>query len=377
MTNSKEAQDECLDCVEKCKYGRDLNAKKSGTLLRCMLCSCWYHATCVGVPEEETAGAWTCPKCRELFFGIGVLQREVYGLRNISESILDAIKTHRMAVADETEGLRGELKKRDNEIEALKGLLESPRFIDLDKDNTKQDNCDAIETKNKLISTLQSEIAVLEARVAHRDVEIEAKSDEISAKNEEIEAKNEEIDAKKDEIESLRLTVNEGDQNIITRRYSLQPHVAAQTGGGYIQGSALTYSSATRDAPPVRRVSNPPAPLTRAQRPSAAVVGTGSQDQGLSVSGDNFRLAVRPSRRKVNGIFLTRVSPTTTAGAVENFVRRATGADVIVEKLKTKFEWYSSFHVKCPSEDTDKLLKADMWPEGMLVKPFFEKSTGN
>ena len=70
-------------------------------------------------------------------------------------------------------------------------------------------------------------------------------------------------------------------------------------------------------------------------------------------------------------IILSRLAPRSTAKQIQLHVKRETGLDVRVEKLQTKFDTYCSFYIPAGHQIRAKLLSADSWPEGTLVKPFY------
>lgn len=42
------------------------------------------------------------------------------------------------------------------------------------------------------------------------------------------------------------------------------------------------------------------------------------------------------------------------------------------EKIKTKYDSYSSFVIKCNYGNVNKLLNADLWPVGSLIRKYYE-----
>lgn len=104
----------------------------------------------------------------------------------------------------------------------------------------------------------------------------------------------------------------------------------------------------------------------------AVIIGTsaGCDDDQEEATLVAVRKAPRP---RIDGLFLSRLQPNTRIEQIENFIKRTTGTDVEVERLQTKHDGYASFHVTCGVAVNQKLLKADVWPEGTLVKPFFQR----
>lgn len=74
--------------------------------------------------------------------------------------------------------------------------------------------------------------------------------------------------------------------------------------------------------------------------------------------------------RETDGVFITRCQPGTSPEVIENFILRHTGYHITAIAQKTKYDWYSSFHVKCTPAEQITLLEGNFWPRGMLVKAF-------
>ena len=70
------------------------------------------------------------------------------------------------------------------------------------------------------------------------------------------------------------------------------------------------------------------------------------------------------------GIFVTRVKPRTTIKDIQNLVKDETGIFVHVEKLKPKYDTYSSFYIPCTRKVIRELLKESIWPAGVLVRVY-------
>lgn len=61
-------------CLEGCN-------KEDGQYVRCVLCTQWYHAECLQLPECEINGVWSCKKCR-------YIATEVAEVRAIAQALL-------------------------------------------------------------------------------------------------------------------------------------------------------------------------------------------------------------------------------------------------------------------------------------------------
>ena len=80
----------------------------------------------------------------------------------------------------------------------------------------------------------------------------------------------------------------------------------------------------------------------------------------------------KTTSKKQEGVFISRLERTTTAASIAAHVYSKTGITITPEKLKTKYDSYSSFllPVRKGSKDFDCLLKSHLWPKGCLVKQF-------
>lgn len=78
----------------------------------------------------------------------------------------------------------------------------------------------------------------------------------------------------------------------------------------------------------------------------------------------------RPITKK-RAVFLSRLCPEVTVKNIEQFVKEEIDPQNLrCTQIKTKFEGYASFHVEVGEEDFEKVMSADMWPEGCLIAPF-------
>ena len=79
-------------------------------------------------------------------------------------------------------------------------------------------------------------------------------------------------------------------------------------------------------------------------------------------------------------VFATRFAPETTADEVKNELKaddRLKDLDLSVEKVATKYDSYASFHVTCVCKEAESklFLEPDVWPAGILFRPWKEKRT--
>ena len=73
------------------------------------------------------------------------------------------------------------------------------------------------------------------------------------------------------------------------------------------------------------------------------------------------------------GIFVTRLSPTTTEDDLEKLMNEKNFKVINVEKLPTKFD-YTSFYVKLNigNHAISEVLNLNVWPSGILVRKYYE-----
>lgn len=93
-----------------------------------------------------------------------------------------------------------------------------------------------------------------------------------------------------------------------------------------------------------------------------------------TMKSDALKVVSRKSLKKE--LFVTRLDPTTTTQDLDNYLLNnlKLGLNSFkCNKLKTKYDTYSSFHLLIDSNDYEKVLHEDVWPEGILIKPFFKK----
>ena len=68
------------------------------------------------------------------------------------------------------------------------------------------------------------------------------------------------------------------------------------------------------------------------------------------------------------GLFITRLHANTSEAELNEYVRNITGCRVRTQKLKTKFNSYSSFYIPLARGSWGILLEASIWPQGVLIK---------
>lgn len=108
-------------------------------------------------------------------------------------------------------------------------------------------------------------------------------------------------------------------------------------------------------------------------RSGDVIIGTG-QNFSLRTSG-KVSVKGRPQtqlKRSCTGIFLSRFPKNTRPQNIVQHVQQETGLRVKCEALQTKFPTYRSFCVRLPQSQHSRLLDPTVWPEGALVKRYYE-----
>ena len=75
-------------------------------------------------------------------------------------------------------------------------------------------------------------------------------------------------------------------------------------------------------------------------------------------------------------IFVSRFHPDVLESKIKQFAqsRLKSATTVIVEKLKIKFDTYSTFKIFIAGVPANECLDLEQWPTGILVKKFFNTS---
>jgi hypothetical protein len=75
----------------------------------------------------------------------------------------------------------------------------------------------------------------------------------------------------------------------------------------------------------------------------------------------------------VTGVFVSRFKPQMTAARLDQYVRLHFGVNVKSEKLRTRFNSYSSFYIRADRKLREVLLNSQaehIWSRGLLVRPY-------
>ena len=76
-------------------------------------------------------------------------------------------------------------------------------------------------------------------------------------------------------------------------------------------------------------------------------------------------------------LFITRLQPEVTDCQVIECIKATFKTESSCEKLKTKFESYTSFKVDVVFDNFDKFFEGENWPENVLVRMYFKSRREN
>ena len=88
--------------------------------------------------------------------------------------------------------------------------------------------------------------------------------------------------------------------------------------------------------------------------------------RGITGTGKSDLKIVRPKR--LANVFASRFDPLVTVEELKGYLEQKTDLEVEVEKVKTRFDTYSSFHVKCRCDDPEIFMDHNNWPEKAFVR---------
>lgn len=87
-------------------------------------------------------------------------------------------------------------------------------------------------------------------------------------------------------------------------------------------------------------------------------------------SSEISRLTVVPSSPRRKALFVTKLSPETTAANITEHLASVGVQSVQCSRLKTRFDTYASFYVSVEAEAFGSLTNPATWPRSCLFKPF-------
>ena len=76
--------------------------------------------------------------------------------------------------------------------------------------------------------------------------------------------------------------------------------------------------------------------------------------------------------KRCTGLFDSRLMPKTQPETLQKHIFKQTGLKLQVDKIRSKYDTYTSFHVHCERHTLNKLLNPYMWPTAAFVKQFME-----
>jgi hypothetical protein len=106
-------------CVQNgCKH----DGKAADDMIRCVLCTVWFHHTCVDIDPSTPDGVWSCPSCRNIYKDVNSIKQsvaQINGTLAIQSDILVGLRDSLKSKNDECERLRQEnteLRKKTDEL---------------------------------------------------------------------------------------------------------------------------------------------------------------------------------------------------------------------------------------------------------------------
>ncbi|XP_006822338.1 uncharacterized protein LOC100369837 [Saccoglossus kowalevskii] len=92
-------------------------------------------------------------------------------------------------------------------------------------------------------------------------------------------------------------------------------------------------------------------------------VGTADPDRDCAIKVVHYNPPFRA--------FITRLSPLTSTEDIQSFVKKSLNVQVNCEKLKTKFDTYSSFLIETTREFSGQIMDPTVWPTGILIRKYY------
>ena len=107
----------------------------------------------------------------------------------------------------------------------------------------------------------------------------------------------------------------------------------------------------------------------RQQSSNKVIFGKG---KSTGIRAINDRSKQSNGNKSITGTFISRLDPRTTSRGLALYIHREFGLTVRPEKLTNRSGLCSSFYIPGNRVLRQKLMDADMWPEGTLIKPFVQ-----
>ena len=138
------------------------------------------------------------------------------------------------------------------------------------------------------------------------------------------------------------------------------------------------FADAVRHSRPSRNVTNrtnhrgnsnsrlqPHRTLPKMNGGLSAVTGSAVDIRGLRAVTRNQYM-----RPNVPSVFVSRLHPRTSEEDIARHIREKTGLRLKVQRLQTKYRYYSSFHLAVEKSLMSRLFVSRLWPQDTLVKEY-------
>ena len=152
--------------------------------------------------------------------------------------------------------------------------------------------------------------------------------------------------------------------------------------------------SKTSESSSSEMVHEPPSSLgaETTESETSKVISKQHQDnENWSIQTKRKKLVKKSNERKLKGsqllpvpkvakpaeVFISRLQPCTTVFAIENFAKNQfkNATSISCTQLRTRFDSYASFPLTIAGISFKESVNPENWPEGVLVKRFYAKST--
>ena len=90
--------------------------------------------------------------------------------------------------------------------------------------------------------------------------------------------------------------------------------------------------------------------------------------QGITGKAKSDTLKTIAKPRRMANVFASRFDPDVTDDEVKNYLKEKLQLEMTVEKVKTRFNTYSSFHIICYCENPEVFMQEEIWPERTYVR---------
>lgn len=83
-----------------------------------------------------------------------------------------------------------------------------------------------------------------------------------------------------------------------------------------------------------------------------------------------MKIAQRRDAHKA--LFVSRIAPETTSSEIVDLLSTVVpNKEVVVKRLKTRYDTYASFYISVNSDVFELINNEDFWPDGCIFKPFY------